>query len=295
MASDNEEEDYMSLKFLEEPEGQKELSYVEKRKKALREQEKKAYIKPRRVLEEEARQEGLKKELDDKNKGMKMLMKMGFKQGMTLGKESGIAKPIEVEIKSGRGGIGHDAQEKRLREEELEREMAKKPKIDPDQYREQIAARKREGQLQRWIIAAARIIEKLDRDKFNILWLLNPFNIPEEDPEDISEAEAAESPVAEDISRSVEDTLTGTAEAEPTATTEHEHVQKLRKLTDDEKVELSEIQARPLLSVAEQLAEQLNDLASYLRTYYYYCFWCGAKYADEEDLKNCPGPAEDDH
>jgi hypothetical protein len=81
MASDNDEEDYMSLKFLEEPDDQKnkELSYVEKRKKALREQEKKAYIKPRRVLEEEARQEGMKKELDDKNKGMKMLMKMGFK------------------------------------------------------------------------------------------------------------------------------------------------------------------------------------------------------------------------
>lgn len=79
MASDGEEDDYMSLKFLEEPEDKKELSYIEKRKKALREQEKKAYIKPRRVLEEEARQEGLQKELDEKNKGMKMLMKMGFK------------------------------------------------------------------------------------------------------------------------------------------------------------------------------------------------------------------------
>jgi hypothetical protein len=190
MASDNDEDDYMSLKFLEEPDDQKnkQLSYLQKRRKTLREQEKKAYIKPRRVLEEEARQEGLKKELDDKNKGMKMLMKMGFKyisvfyfsfpavigkltcayrQGMTLGKDSGIAKPIEVEIKSGRGGIGLDAQEKRLREEELERELAKKPKIDPDQYREQIAARKREGQLQRWIIAAARICEKLDKDKVN--------------------------------------------------------------------------------------------------------------------------------
>lgn len=92
-----------------------------------------------------------------------------IRQGMTLGKESGLAKPIEVEVKSGRGGIGHDAQEKRIREEELERELAKKPKIDPDQYREQIAARKREGQLQRWIIAAARIIEKLDRDQVGLV------------------------------------------------------------------------------------------------------------------------------
>jgi hypothetical protein len=79
MGSDSEEDDYMSLKFLEESEEKKELSYLEKRKKALREQEKRAYIKPRRVLEEEARQEGLQKELDEKNKGMKMLMKMGFK------------------------------------------------------------------------------------------------------------------------------------------------------------------------------------------------------------------------
>jgi hypothetical protein len=83
MASDNDEDDYMSAMFLEEPEDlkNKELSYVEKRKKTLREQQKKAYIKPRKVLEEEARQEGLQKELDEKNKGMKMLMKMGFKYG----------------------------------------------------------------------------------------------------------------------------------------------------------------------------------------------------------------------
>jgi hypothetical protein len=81
MASESDEEDYMSAKFLDEPEElkNKELSYAEKRKKTLREQQKKAYIKPRKVLEEEARQQGLQKGLDEKNKGMKMLMKMGFK------------------------------------------------------------------------------------------------------------------------------------------------------------------------------------------------------------------------
>jgi hypothetical protein len=84
---------------------------------------------------------------------------------MTLGKMSGLAKPIDVEVKSGRGGIGLDTQEKRLREEELEQELAKKPKIDPYEYREQLSARKREGQLQRWIIAAAKICEKLDKDQ----------------------------------------------------------------------------------------------------------------------------------
>jgi hypothetical protein len=34
----------------------------------------------------------------------------------------------------------------------------------------------------------------------------------------------------------------------------------------------------------------------YLKSQYYYCFWCSVKYSDQEDLdSNCPGPEEDDH
>jgi hypothetical protein len=81
--SDSEEEDYMSLKFLEGAEQyekeRKQASYSEKRKQQLREQEKKAYIKPRAVLEKEEREKGLETSVSSDNKGMKMLMKMGFK------------------------------------------------------------------------------------------------------------------------------------------------------------------------------------------------------------------------
>lgn len=245
MASDGEEDDYMSLKFLEEPEDKKELSYIEKRKKALREQEKKAYIKPRRVLEEEARQEGLQKELDEKNKGMKMLMKMGFKQGMTLGKEAGIAKPIDVEIKSGRGGIGRDSLEKRKREEELEHELAKKPKMDPEEYREQLSACKREAQIQRFTIAAAKICEKLDKDnaiEFNVLWLLNPANLPTIAQEEVEEADhpSTSEPIARDES---------TTTLENIVNSEIENVETERKLelTEDQKEQLSELQEQSVL------------------------------------------------
>lgn len=96
------------------------------------------------------------------------------RQGMTLGKEAGIAKPIDVEIKSGRGGIGRDSLEKRKREEELEHELAKKPKMDPEEYREQLSACKREAQIQRFTIAAAKICEKLDKDNvsyMSALWM----------------------------------------------------------------------------------------------------------------------------
>lgn len=81
---DSDEEDYMSSKFLEEAanyeqQSQKEKPYSERRKQQIREQQAKAYIKPRAQLEREAREEGLKRSVDESNKGMKMLMKMGFK------------------------------------------------------------------------------------------------------------------------------------------------------------------------------------------------------------------------
>lgn len=34
----------------------------------------------------------------------------------------------------------------------------------------------------------------------------------------------------------------------------------------------------------------------YLRSKYFYCFWCGTSYSDTSDLEtNCPGPDEDAH
>lgn len=79
----SDEEDYMSLKFLEEAKSfeneNKKESYSERRKRQLREQQQKAYIKPRHILEQEERERGLQTSVDNDNKGMKMLMKMGFK------------------------------------------------------------------------------------------------------------------------------------------------------------------------------------------------------------------------
>ena len=84
--SESEEEDYMSAKFLEEAanyekKAQKETTtYSQRRQRQLQEQKQKGYIKPREQLQREAREEGLKRNIGDTdNKGMKMLMKMGFK------------------------------------------------------------------------------------------------------------------------------------------------------------------------------------------------------------------------
>lgn len=77
--SDTEEEDYMSEKFLVDSSTDQEKTYTQIRKDRLRQAEQKAYHKSKKQLEEEAREAGLKKQMDAGNKGMQMLMKMGYK------------------------------------------------------------------------------------------------------------------------------------------------------------------------------------------------------------------------
>lgn len=43
-------------------------------------------------------------------------------------------------------------------------------------------------------------------------------------------------------------------------------------------------------------AEKLEMLTNYIRTAYNFCFWCGIRYEDQQDLnENCPGLNKDDH
>jgi hypothetical protein len=82
-SAESDDDDYMSGAILEQAtqyEKKRQKTYSERRQEHLREQQRKAYIKPQRELEEEKRQEGLKKQLEEDNKGMRMMMKMGFKQ-----------------------------------------------------------------------------------------------------------------------------------------------------------------------------------------------------------------------
>lgn len=45
-----------------------------------------------------------------------------------------------------------------------------------------------------------------------------------------------------------------------------------------------------------QAQDRLTRVTTYLRRQYYYCFWCGTQYDNEQDLsENCPGEEEDAH
>ncbi|GAA5798792.1 hypothetical protein HPULCUR_004198 [Helicostylum pulchrum] len=264
----DEEDDYMSLKFLEgaqEFESKRQETYTERRKKQLRIQQEKAYIKPRAQLEEEEREKGLQTSVDESNKGMKMLMKMGFKKGMSLG-QGGIVEPIKVDLKAGRMGIGMESQLKKRAREEEEEEARKKVGLDPEDYRVLMAQKAKDHQYTKYINAAVSICEKLDEEndvKTNILWKLKPVQADEV----VEEEEEEEEKGHEDKEKEEEE------EKEPIYP--QELVDKLKSLS---------------------LEHQLEALVSYLRETYTYCFWCRAKYTDKQDLdENCPGTEKDDH
>ncbi|GAN10757.1 G patch domain-containing protein 11-like [Mucor ambiguus] len=280
--SEDEEDDYMSTKFLEtaqEFESKRQESYSEKRKRQLREQQAKAYIKPRAQLEAEEREKGLQKSIEQSNKGMKMLMKMGFKQGQGLGNNkggspSGIAEPIQVDLKLGRSGIGMDSEMRKREREQEEEELRKRVHIDPEEFRNQMASKAKDAQLLRYINAAASICEKLDEEnqvESNILWTLKPPPPPptvaSTEPEDIEKLQEQE-------------------------------LEKEGEGNDEAKEALALIYPQEEVDALKSLPldDQLIKLVNYLRETYFYCFWCRAKYTDQSDLdENCPGSCEDDH
>lgn len=94
-------EDYMSEKFLVS-------ENLPKRKGGL----KKRFVdKPKspKEMEKERLQEGLNTQLDSTNKGFRMLAKMGFKEGQSLGKNgnsnTALKEPLPLIIKKDRAGI----------------------------------------------------------------------------------------------------------------------------------------------------------------------------------------------
>ena len=91
--ADDDEEDYMSDKFLfgaaENAPGLVPDKIAKKYRKEMKHNElnQRNKIKPMRERETEKREQGLASALDSSNKGFAMLQKMGFKQGMGLGKD----------------------------------------------------------------------------------------------------------------------------------------------------------------------------------------------------------------
>lgn len=149
----DEEEDYMSDAFLAKLEANDVRpslikNQAVKRKHEIESKKKKNEIekkyKPVHVIQKEKLKEGLNKALTSDNKGFAMLAKMGFKDGMTLGKsgQDAIREPIKININNeGRSGLGTATAARAREEMELDkmRRKVNSSNLSANEFRQQLS------------------------------------------------------------------------------------------------------------------------------------------------------------
>merc|ERR1712036_27949 len=129
-----------------------------------KEGEAKAQQKSKREREHDerlAREQALASTLDASNKGFKMMAKLGYKPGATLGKSTDArTEPNHLSMKEDRGGIGMDSEKKRKMRELIEdgERQEKKTKVDQVDYRERLRQEREEERLSRQAHAAQKVL-----------------------------------------------------------------------------------------------------------------------------------------
>lgn len=295
MASKDDEDecDYMSDALLEQCASVRPGLVPDRLAKQLERQKKekeanvKSKTKPLKVIEHEKREEGLGIALGAENRGFALLQKMGYKQGMSLGKEGkGRKEPVPVEIKLGRGGLGRDADNKRKQDQILSyREVmkTKRAKYAVEQqkdFRQRMAGMMSEKRIHDDLMKSRRVCEQLDTERKGLEEPSKPYFWPE----------ALRKPDA-----AVDDDF---AEEDDEPAEYYKHPPDEDDEEEEETAEMAET-AEPAdeeyeLEVPE--SDQLVALTEYLRTTHFYCLWCGITYNDTEDIEdNCPGDTSADH
>ncbi|KAJ3179700.1 G patch domain-containing protein 11 [Gaertneriomyces sp. JEL0708] len=237
------------------------LTYSERRKKQLLEQQKKGTVKSRREQEKERREAGLTTQLPEDNKGFKLLAKMGYQKGMPIGPsaaEQALTEPIAVVVKNDRLGIGlgDDAPAKRLRTQAQQRQLDEEMEAAQGDYRTQMNRKYEERKILSDLRKARVACETLDLARG---FPRQDFWLPE-------------TKIHEDDSS--------------------EEQRLVSEVSDGEE---SEKKLQSEFDVMEPNL-QLAAVTLYLRAVHYYCIWCGLAYESTEDLSaKCPGETADAH
>ncbi|KAH6568201.1 hypothetical protein BASA82_001207 [Batrachochytrium salamandrivorans] len=281
--SEESEEDYMSAEFLNSMEeaskktthassSASSITYSERRKRTLAEQQTKAYNMPVREQSRSLLEKGLQTHIPESNVGFKMLAKMGYQKGTPLGNSaSGIVEPIQVTLKSGRHGVGveDEASVKRKRTEmesvQIERQQDLARCAFRSKMNENFDIRRVESDLQKARASCMTMDERAGLP-WHIYWPPQASNNSLNDDQDtphLTDQEVYHRELADDDS-------------------------------DAEALDNKESPQSVFDSL--ELQEQLQQVIEYLRCQYYYCLWCGAVYADRDELSSqCPGNTFQDH
>ncbi|KAJ3126917.1 G patch domain-containing protein 11 [Physocladia obscura] len=273
-ADGDDDEDYLSMTFEDPKVTKTNLTYAEKRKREIELGRMRGAIKSTREREIEARDAGLKTNvLTEDNKGFAMLAKLGFKKGMTLGKEvngttTKLAEPISVALKSGIGGVGLESAQ---REKQLN--QSKKIESAHHQSEQDFRSISFKKQLDRKIsidlVNARKALQQLDEAAGvprSECWL------PERKHKLLNEEPNIKSDVLEARGEYYKE-LAADGEEQDELTCE-----------EDSAFEMME-PGEKLLHVNEKL-----------RSEYFYCLWCGDRFNNfDEMISVCPGSTKGDH
>lgn len=324
---DEDEDDYMSMALPPSPRAKAPETYSQRRQRLAREAEARGRVKSKAEREADeiaAREVALSTSLlADKdaamhNRGLKMMARMGFKEGQVLGKQggNGRAEPLVVEVREGKGGIGLEGERKRVLREEgerLERE-GKKLKADEGDFRERIRSEREESRLEAITRSAMMVAERMDAEldeqekdreaiagkdsatgkgikrsistrplkQINVLWrgLVRDREEKERDRRMRYDLGQSATRLSNyiDATEDADDRL-----AMGNTQMLHSHVEDL----EEEDPELDAFKALPP-------GERLRQLVAHLRTQYRYCFWCKYTYPTD-DMDGCAGLTEEDH
>lgn len=309
-----DDDDYLTMTFAEPESDFKKETLTQKKKRLAREAEERARPKSKAQIAEEERAKRdaalNSANIDKSSKGFKMMAALGYKAGTALGKDTKsnggdtsdtrLLEPIGVDMKEDRSGIGADAEKKRKFREEVERKQdsEKRQKVDALEFRERQQKEREEKRIEGQFYGAMKVAERLDDEltasdetkrsqtrplsSYHVLWrgLVKRRMLADRDRRMRHDLDHSLSrlPTYDDPDEDKDDKIALTRKA---------HIEEVDLELDQDDEELETFEALPA-------SEKLEQILSYLRDKWHYCFWCKFQYPDD-DMEGCPGKTEEDH
>ncbi|KAH3681530.1 hypothetical protein WICPIJ_007511 [Wickerhamomyces pijperi] len=227
-----------------------------------------------------------------KSKGLSIMEKMGFKIGDTLGvdskNEKALLVPINVTPLQKNSGIGNksqtDTDESGLKIEEnyINKGITKENEME---YRTRLNNDKKESKM-------LKTLHKMQKYCYD---LTNDIEYPDGNPPDIRKINPLDMNILwrsyviyiQSLLREREGISKGNEEDQ-----NDEQDPNIQEGDDSDQ----EVDEELILFEDLDISERIERLHLHLRTTFDYCFYCGARYDNQQDLfENCPGVLEEDH
>lgn len=312
---EDDEDDYLKMEFKDIPdEKSRILGYSDIRKRKLREQEERAQTKSSHVIEIERRDEKLNESLFlresfKRSKALDIMKRMGYVEGQVLGisetepvnnqkedPDKAIPpEPIPIQVKNSgdRSGIGHATEQKRKLAEAI-KALEQEQETHIADFIDVKRSEKEKEHLAKNLLAAMRICEQieLDPDQDSSKMALKDINVVWRallrDRRRLTHDHKLRSMLLgkEDRNKLMVGIIPSMGnDAEKTKVIEECEEEDI----DNEDKELEAFESLDIY-------DRLELVLDYLREKHYYCFWCGTRYQDQDDMdSSCPGPDEEQH